>query len=114
MFTLPSSVQVFLCRETTDLRKSFDSLAALVCSVVGQNPLSGHLFVFFNRSHDRVKILFWDRTGYCIYYKRLEAGTFTIPVNENAALSLPDLILVLEGIDLSGARRKKRFSLKIS
>jgi len=74
----------------------------------------GHLFVFFNRCHNRVKILFWDRTGYCLYYKRLEAGTFTIPDDGSSALSLPDLILVLEGIDLSGARRKKRFSLKIS
>jgi len=104
---------VFLCWEPTDLRKSFDSLAALTSGVIGQNPLSGHLFVFFNRPHNRVKILFWDRTGYCLYYKRLEAGTFSLPADTKANLSLPDLILVLEGIDLSGARRKKRFSLQI-
>jgi transposase len=115
MFTLPSSVQVFICLQPIDLRKSFDSLAALTAGVVGQNPLSGHLFVFLNRYRDRVKILFWDRSGYCLYYKRLEAGTFKIPQEYDsgvaAAMSLPELTLMLEGIDLSHARRRKRFIL---
>jgi transposase len=113
MFTLPSSVQVFVCLQPTDLRKSFDSLAAIVSGAVGKNPLSGHLFVFLNRNRDRVKILFWDRSGYCLYYKRLEAGTFRIPSQYDtgtaAAMPLPELTLMLEGIDLSGARRRKRF-----
>ena len=116
MFTLPSAVQVFICLQPTDLRKSFDSLSALVAGVVGQNPLSGHLFVFFNRCRDRIKILFWDRSGYCLYYKRLEAGTFVIPKDgtsgASATISIPELTLIMEGIDLSGARRRKRFSLK--
>jgi transposase len=115
MFTLPSVVQVFICLQPTDLRKSFDSLAALTAGAVGQNPLSGHLFVFLNRYRDRVKILFWDRSGYCLYYKRLEAGTFKIPQHYDsgvsAAMSLPELTLMLEGIDLSNARRRKRFLL---
>jgi transposase len=114
MFTLPSSVQVFICRDPIDLRKSFDSLAVLATSVIGHDPLSGHLFVFFNRQHNRVKILFWDRTGYCLYYKRLEAGTFRIPQGTSPAISLPELMLVLEGIDLAGARRRKRFYLQKS
>jgi transposase len=117
MFTLPSSVQVFICLQPTDLRKSFDSLAVLVSGVVGQNPLSGHLFVFLNRYRDRVKILFWDRTGYCLYYKRLEAGTFRLPVETDTGvvsrtLSIPELTLMLEGIDLTYAHRRKRFLLK--
>jgi transposase len=117
MFTLPCAVQVFICLQPTDLRKSFDSLAALVSNVVGQNPLSGHLFVFLNRYRNRVKILFWDRSGYCLYYKRLEAGTFRLPVQTedrlvSQALSIPELTLMLEGIDLSAARRRKRFSLQ--
>ena len=118
MFTLPSVVQVFICLQATDLRKSFDSLAALVSGVVGQNPLSGHLFVFLNRFRDKVKILFWDRSGYCLYYKRLEAGTFKLPLPTGATdavsrpLSLPELTLMLEGIDLTHARRRKRFSLE--
>ncbi len=115
MFTLPSAVSVFICLQPTDLRKSFDSLAALTESVIRQSPLSGHLFVFLNRSRDRVKTLFWDRTGYCLYYKRLEAGTFRVPANDDAgtcaALSLPELTLMLEGIDLAGARRRKRYFL---
>jgi transposase len=115
VFTLPSAVQVFACLQPTDLRKSFDSLAALVSGVVRQDPLSGHLFVFLNRSRDRIKILFWDRSGYCLYYKRLEAGTFVVPGHGGAeaasAMSVPDLMLILEGIDLSQAKRRKRFSL---
>jgi len=116
MLTLPSAVQVFICLQPTDLRKSFDSLAALVSSVVHQNPLSGHLFVFLNRSRDRIKILFWDRSGYCLYYKRLEAGTFILPLLPDSSAaslstSLPELTLMLEGIDLNGCRRRKRFSL---
>jgi transposase len=115
MFTLPSAVTVFVCLLPTDLRKSFDSLAALTESVIRQSPLSGHLFVFLNRSRDRMKVLFWDRTGYCLYYKRLEAGTFVIPpqpdTGTSATMSLPELTLVLEGIDLSGAQRRKRFVL---
>jgi transposase len=116
MFTLPSAVQVFICLQPTDLRKSFDSLAALVSGVVGQDSLSGHLFVFLNRCRNRVKILFWDRSGYCLYYKRLEAGTFMVPLRDDsgtsAAISIPELTLILEGIDLRGARQRKRFSLK--
>jgi transposase len=117
MFTLPSAVQAFICLQPTDLRKSFDSLAALVSGVVGQNPLSGHLFVFLNRYRTSVKILFWDRSGYCLYYKRLEAGTFKLPVQAgtdgvSSELGLPDLTLMLEGIDLAHARRRKRFSLE--
>jgi transposase len=110
MFTIPSSVQVYVCSEPTDMRKSFDSLAALTTQVLKGDPLSGHLFVFFNRPRDRAKILFWDRTGYCLYYKRLEQGTFTVP-SQTSRLSFPELVLILEGIDLTDARRKKRFSL---
>jgi transposase len=116
MFTLPSAVQVFVCLQPVDLRKSFDSLAFLAEAIIRQDPLSGHLFVFLNRSHNRIKILYWDRSGYCLYYKRLEAGTFLIPSQYNTgtstSMSLAELTLIMEGIDLSGARRRKRFSMK--
>jgi len=98
------------------MRKSFDSLSALVTGVVCQDPLSGHLFVFLNRPRNRIKILFWDRSGYCLYYKRLEAGTFMVPPRDDdvsaAAISVPELMLILEGIDLTHSRQRKRFSLK--
>jgi transposase len=117
MFTLPSSVSVFICCVPTDMRRSFDSLAAMVEQIIHQDPLSGHLFVFFNKPRNMVKILFWDRSGYCLYYKRLEAGTFFLPEHvmqsgDSAVFSLPDLMLILEGIDLSFARRRKRFLMK--
>ena len=116
MLSFPSSIQAFICLQPTDLRRSFDTLAAMTVSIIREDPLSGHLFVFLNRDRNRAKILFWDRTGYCLYYKRLEAGTFMIPVRLDQGLSspisLPDLMLILEGIDLSGARRRKRFSLE--
>ena len=80
-----------------------------------RDPLSGHLFVFFNRRGDRVKIMFWDRSGFCIWYKRLEQGVFRLPqsiVNmPNPEVEVADLSLILEGIDLSSDRRRKRFSL---
>lgn len=80
---------------------------------MGQDPLSGHLFVFFNRRGDRVKILFWDRSGFCLWYKRLEQGVFRLPQfladAVNPEVEQADLSLILEGIDLSGAQRRKRY-----
>ena len=72
----PAAVRVFVCTKPTDMRKSFDGLLGLVREFLGQDPLSGHLFLFFNRRRDRAKILFWDRDGLVIWYKRLEAGSF--------------------------------------
>lgn len=117
---LPAAVRIFLCTEPTDMRKSFDGLIGQVHAFLGQDPLSGHLFLFFNRRRDRVKILFWERDGLVIWYKRLEAGTFQQfdpAAGTNAAcgsagleLSVTDLALILNGIDLATARRRKRYS----
>jgi transposase len=113
-FHLPSTVRVFLCTQPTDMRKSFDGLMGLVTSQLQQDPLSGHLFLFLNGRRDRLKILFWDHDGLCIYYKRLEAGTFERLVHQAEAdqhleLSATDLALLLQGIDISSARRRKRY-----
>jgi transposase len=78
MLSLPPSVRIFVAREPADMRKSFDGLSRLVCDVVEQDPQSGHLFCFFNRRRDRVKLLWWDRSGYWLLYKRLEKGRFAI------------------------------------
>lgn len=111
MLVPPSSVRVFVASVPVDLRWSFDRLAACAQTVLDQDPLSGHLFLFRNRSGDRAKILYWDRTGYCLWYKRLEQGTFRLPRTSAASveLSTAELILLLEGIDLAGARRQKRW-----
>jgi transposase len=100
--------------EATDMRRSFDRLAATVEGVFGFDITEGHLFVFINRRADQAKCLFWDRTGLCILHKRLEAGTFRrVRDAETGALHVEvdaaELSLMLEGIDLAGAKRKKRF-----
>ena len=98
MLSLPAAVRIFVCRGATDLRRSFDRLSAMVTEVLRQDPLSGHLFVFFNRRKDRVKILVWERGGFWLLYKRLETGTFaTVDAEE---ISGRELFLLLEGIEV--------------
>lgn len=111
MLSLPSAVKVFVCTEPVDCRRSFDGLARAVEEVVRQSPLSGHLFVFRNRVGDRAKVLWWDRSGYCIWYKRLEAGAFRFPSGDGGSVEVEwaELTLLLEGIELAGAKRRRRF-----
>ena len=113
MLMLSPAVKIFLCAQATDMRRSFDKLAEMTRSILTQDPLSGHLFVFFNRPRDRVKILFWDRSGFCLYYKRLECGSFHVPKLDTGGVQLEvaELTLILEGIELAGAAKQKRFSL---
>ncbi|MFO0905990.1 MAG: IS66 family insertion sequence element accessory protein TnpB [Pirellulales bacterium] len=96
--------------------KSFDGLAALVESALEQDPLSGGLFVFFNRRRDRIKILYWGQVGYCIWYQQLQQGTYQLPSWDDVAdqareVTLSQLSLILDGIDLSSVRRRPRFQL---
>jgi transposase len=116
---LTGAVRIFVCTKPADMRKGFDGLSGMVQEFLGQDPLSGHLFLFFNKRRDRAKILFWDRDGLLIVYKRLEAGTFqnldptsrTEQLSGSAGLELSaiDLTLILSGIDLTTARRRKRY-----
>jgi transposase len=111
MLSLPPVVRVFLSTVPADMRRSFDGLAALTRDLLRQNPLSGHLFVFRNRDGDRLKILFWDRSGFCLWYKRLEKGVFRLPASDAGCVEMEsaELALLLEGIDLAGAKRRPRF-----
>jgi transposase len=115
MLSLPPSVRIFVSREPADMRKGFDSLAQLVRSHLGGDPLSGHLFVFRSKRGDRLKVLYWDSDGLCLFYKRLEVGTFTLPtvgtnVGEHGLeIRAGDFALLLEGIDLSQAKRQQRY-----
>lgn len=113
MLMLPPSVRIFIAAQPADLRRSFDGLAALTREVIRQDVMSGHLFVFANRNADRVKILFWERSGFALYYKRLEKGTFHLPPSDAASVEVDaaELALLLEGIDLAGAKRQKRYKL---
>lgn len=114
MLSLPGQIKIFLCLEATDMRKSFDSLAALVQEQLELDPLSGHLFVFRSRRRDRVKLLYWEQDGYALWYKRLEAGTFRFPARgredqRGLTISAADLTLLLSGVDLASVKRTKRY-----
>jgi transposase len=116
MLSLPASVRILLAVEPCDMRKGFDMLAAIVRDAFGEDPLSGHLFVFRSRRGDRLKMLWWDRDGYAIWMKRLEAGTFRMPAFDSTASSsrveLPrrELMMMLEGIDPKIVRKSRRFT----
>lgn len=107
------STRIFVCTEPTDMRKSFDGLCGLVTDSLQQDPLCGALFLFCNRRRDRLKLLYWDGDGYALWYKRLEEGTFQIPPKRDDAahvvLSQAELAMLLDGIDLSAIRRRKRY-----
>ena len=117
---LSAAVRVFLCTRPTDLRKGFDGLSGLVQECFSQDLLTGHLFLFLNRRRDRIKILYFDRDGLAIWYKRLEVGSFQSLEPTPAAarlsgsagieLTVTDLALILNGVDLATARRRKRYS----
>ena len=111
MFSVPASVRVFVATSPVDLRRGFDGLAALTREVLAQDPLSGHLFAFRNRRGDRLKVLFFASGGYCLFYKRLERGTFRLPQGAAAGLEIDagELGLLLEGVDLAHARRRPRW-----
>ena len=117
MLNIPRSVKIFVGLVPVDLRKGFDSLAALVETVLAQDPLSGQLFVFRNKRADRIKLLYWDGDGYAIWYKRLESGSFRFPRPQqpaeeapvSLAISAADLTMLLDGVDLSSVRRQARY-----
>ena len=116
MLSLPSALRIFLAVEPADMRNGFDGLARLVRERIAEEPLSGHLFVFQNRRRDRVKILYWDRDGFARWYKRLEKGVFRFPEAKDGRVEVTpaEMAAVLEGIDLSRARRLPRFALPAS
>lgn len=114
MIPLPPSVRIYVATSPADMRKSFDGLSMLARNVIERDPMSGHLFVWFNRRGDQVRVLFWDRTGFAILAKRLERGTFKMPTSAaegttHITVDAAELSLILEGIDLRGASRRKRW-----
>jgi transposase len=113
MLSLPPTVRIWLSAQPVDLRKSFDSLAALVTEGLRCDPLSGDIFVFRNKAADRVKLLLWEEDGYAIWYKRLEAGRFRFPSSPEAQprveIRAADLVMLLSGVDLASVKRGKRY-----
>lgn len=111
MIPLSAATRVFIVTGPTDMRKSFNGLYGIVAQQLGQDPVSGHVFVFCNRSRTRIKLLFWDGSGLWVCAKRLEKGAFSWdwPAQAGAYSSLPQeqLAMLLGGIDLRGAKMKR-------
>jgi transposase len=113
MIHLPVSVRVYLCLEPCDMRKSFDGLHALVRDHLELDAFAGHLYLFFSRGKDRLKVLYWDRDGFAIWAKRLEEGSYAIPVAEAGArrieMTSEELAALLSGMDFSSVSRRRRY-----
>jgi len=127
MLSISRTTRVFLATEPTDMRKGFDGLFGLVENVINEDPFSGHLFVFRNARRDRLKVLWWDRDGLAIFYKRLEKGSYEFPTDRTmrklngstkpdvqdpsprCEIRADELALLLEGIDLGSVKRRPRY-----
>lgn len=113
MLGLTSVRRIYVNRKPTDMRKSFDGICGEVESVLEKDPLSGDLYVFFNKSRRMVKMLLWDRNGFWLFNKRLEQGTFSLnTLSPTGEIDIARLLCILDGIELSGSSNKKRFLLE--
>lgn len=114
MFFPEEQVKIWLCTRPTDMRKSFDGLAALVKTQLNQDPTSGQLFVFVNRRKNYLKLLYFDRSGFCLWAKKLESGQFHVPMDElgQRIINMTQLKLLLEGLVEKAFIKRKRFQKK--
>ena len=112
MLSFPASVRIYVALGATDMRKSFDGLSGVVQDVLSLDPFSGHVFAFCNRRRTLLKMLLWDRSGFFLFAKRLEQGTYAWPEHDgdgdSLRVTMKELMCVLEGIDLRDARMRKR------
>ena len=112
MLSFSSHQRYFLYGAPTDMRKGFAGLSGLVRQHIDHQLLSGDVFIFINRRRDRIKLLMWDATGFALYYKQLERGTFELPSPGrpgSTELGWSDLVMLLEGIEIKSIRRRKRY-----
>ncbi len=109
MLAINNQQRYFLFRDVVDMRKGIDGLSGLVRDHLKLNPLSGDVYLFFNRKRNQVKLLMWDRDGFALYYKRLERGTFELPKSNNTLLSSDILVCILQGIKLTSLNKRKRY-----
>jgi transposase len=113
VFTLSSSNRFHLYSQPTDMRKSFDGLSGLVQNALGANPLNGDVFIFVNRRRDKIKLLHWQGISFTLYYKRLEQGTFEVPVYDPEAgsitLSYAQMVMLVDGLSIKNIQKRKRY-----
>ncbi len=116
MFTLSSSHKFHLYSSPTDMRKGFDGLCGLVQNHLNQSPTSGEVFIFLNKNRNKAKLLHWCGSGYVLYYKRLEKGTFDLPAYDiehgSIRLDYVQLVMLIDGISITNLARKERFTKK--
>ncbi len=110
MLSINNQQRYFLFREVVDMRKGIDGLSGLVRDHLKLNPLSGDVYLFFNRKRNQVKLLMWDKDGFALFYKRLELGTFEIQKTNDLIIGSDILICILQGIKLSSVSRRKRYA----
>lgn len=109
MLMLPNAVKVYVGREPINMKRSFAGLVTLIQTEFSHDPLTGNIFVFFNKHANKIKLIYWDRTGFAIWYKFLNHGKFRLPSIQDKIykISISDLNLLLEGIDLVSKQRLK-------
>lgn len=113
MFSLGHSQRYFLYDQACDMRKGFDGLSGIVVNELGKSPTDGNVYIFINRNRNQMKLLHWEHGGLVLYQKRLERGRFSVPDLRlsSGAINWPDLVLIVEGIEISSIKRKARFEL---
>jgi len=111
MLSISRIQRCYLYRERTDMRKGADSLCGLIRNELGKDPLSGELFVFFNRHRSQIKLLLWEEDGFSLCQKRLERGTYELPEGNND-ISSHELNLILQGVSLKSVQHRTRFKFK--
>ncbi|MCI0556831.1 MAG: IS66 family insertion sequence element accessory protein TnpB [Anaerolineae bacterium] len=112
MFFISDAIKIYFCTRPTDMRMSFNGLYGVIKSFMDNDPMSGRLFVFRNRRGDKLKVMFWDRDGFVIWYKYIRKGTFRFPpvaAGTSMEIDYATMMMILEGIDLKSARRQKRY-----
>ena len=116
MLTISNAYRYFLYLKSADMRKNFDGLCGIVQNEFSNNPIGGDVFIFINRRRTQIKLLHWQGDGFAIYYKRLEKGTYEIPVVEQGSnsvkLKAQELVLIMEGINLMSVKRRPRYEHK--
>ncbi len=115
MLSFSSKQRYFLYHGATDMRKGFSGLGGMVRHYIGHELMSGDVFIFINKRRDRIKLLMWDVTGFALYYKQLEKGSFEVPskgASDSTELEWSDLVLLLEGIEIQSVKRRKRYRQK--
>ena len=113
MFTLSDNHRFLLYSQPTDMRKSFDGLSGLIKNQLATDPRNGDVFLFINKGRDKIKLLHWNRSGYTLYYKRLEKGTFELPSYKqkrgSIKLNYAKLVMILEGLSIKNVVHRKRY-----